>query len=157
MPCEFSTSSLWPLIRYLQNAPIYHGCHFEIPNLSEKSLQVQLDYCVIINHIQKAWKQICLHICDQMKREMREVQLVLLSFLLETMLIWAHFILKVWFLTATSRVISGQSLLFNNSCEILLIFWFWLIGVVACHYLWLMLCVLTHYYKTQIRVVSGPN
>lgn len=58
MPCEFSTSSLWPLIRYLQNAPIYHGCHFEIPNLSEKSLQVQLDYSVIINHIQKAWKQI---------------------------------------------------------------------------------------------------
>lgn len=57
MLCEFSTSSLWPLIRYLQNAPIYHGCHFEIPNLSEKSLQVQLDYSVIINHIQKAWKQ----------------------------------------------------------------------------------------------------
>lgn len=58
MPCEFSTSSLWPLIRYLQNAPIYHGCHFEIPNLSEKSLQVQLDYSMIINHIQKAWNQI---------------------------------------------------------------------------------------------------
>lgn len=58
MPCESSTSSLWPLIRYLQNASIYHGCHFEIPNLSEKSLQVQLDYSVIINHIQKAWKQI---------------------------------------------------------------------------------------------------
>lgn len=58
MPCEFSTSSLWPLIRYLQNAAIYHGCHFEIPNLSEKSLQVQLDYSVIINHIQKAWQQI---------------------------------------------------------------------------------------------------
>lgn len=38
---------------------------------SEKSLQVQLDYSVIINHIQMHENKFCLHICDHLKREKR--------------------------------------------------------------------------------------
>ena len=34
---------------------------------SEKSLQVQLDYSVIINHIQMHENKCCLHICDHLK------------------------------------------------------------------------------------------
>lgn len=36
---------------------------------SEKSLQVRLDYSVIINHIQMHENKICLHICDHLKNE----------------------------------------------------------------------------------------
>lgn len=39
--------------------------------LSEKSLQVELDYSVIINHIQKHENKFCLHICDHLKWEKR--------------------------------------------------------------------------------------
>lgn len=39
--------------------------------LSEKSLQVELDYSVIINHIQKHENKFCLHICDHLKGEKR--------------------------------------------------------------------------------------
>lgn len=38
---------------------------------SEKSLQVQLDYSVIINHIQMHENKFCLHICDHLKGEKR--------------------------------------------------------------------------------------
>lgn len=36
---------------------------------SEKSLQVQLDYSLIINHIQMHENKFCLHICDHLKWE----------------------------------------------------------------------------------------
>lgn len=38
---------------------------------SEKSLQVQLDYSVIINHIQLHENKFCLHICNHLKWEKR--------------------------------------------------------------------------------------